>query len=95
MPARAPETSNGHILDNRYVEDVVITGISGRFPESNTIEEFKQQLIDGVDLVTDDERRWPSGLYGLPTRTGKENKDCYYLTYHVQFASPISKFLKN
>ncbi|KAL1517282.1 hypothetical protein ABEB36_001067 [Hypothenemus hampei] len=68
MPARAdPHIQNG-IKTN---DDVVITGISGRLPESNTIEEFKQQLFDGVDLVTDDERRWPSGLYGLPTRTGK------------------------
>ncbi|XP_060535886.1 fatty acid synthase [Cylas formicarius] len=69
MPARVPETQavNGY----RVADDVVITGISGRLPESNSIEEFKQQLFDGVDLVTDDERRWPSGLYGLPTRTGK------------------------
>ncbi|CAH0546412.1 unnamed protein product [Brassicogethes aeneus] len=69
MPARVPDTQNGHA--NQCTEDVVITGISGRLPESQTIEEFKQQLFDGVDLVTDDERRWPSGLYGLPTRTGK------------------------
>ncbi|KAJ3657154.1 hypothetical protein Zmor_016179 [Zophobas morio] len=52
-------------------DDIVIAGISGRLPESSNLEEFKQQLFDGVDLVTDDERRWPSGLYNLPTRTGK------------------------
>ncbi|XP_017773704.1 PREDICTED: fatty acid synthase [Nicrophorus vespilloides] len=69
MPARITETQNGHM--NEVTDDIVITGISGRLPESNNIEEFKQQLFDGVDLVTDDERRWPSGLYGLPTRTGK------------------------
>ncbi|XP_018336014.1 fatty acid synthase [Agrilus planipennis] len=69
MPARVPEThTNGPF---NVKEEIVISGISGRLPESNSIEEFKQQLFDGVDLVTDDERRWPSGLYGLPTRTGK------------------------
>ncbi|NEU33340.1 hypothetical protein GN156_21875, partial [bacterium LRH843] len=52
-------------------DDIVITGLSGRLPESNNIEEFKDQLFAGVDLITDDERRWPSGLHGLPTRTGK------------------------
>ncbi|XP_076272609.1 fatty acid synthase 1 [Rhynchophorus ferrugineus] len=68
MPARADtHVQNGITI----TDDVVITGISGRLPESNSIEEFKQQLFDGVDLVTNDERRWPSGLYGLPTRTGK------------------------
>lgn len=75
MPARAPETER-HIT-NTFSEEIVITGISGRLPESNSIEEFKQQLFDGIDLVTDDERRWPSGLYGLPTRTGKI-KDLQY-----------------
>uniref|UniRef100_A0A6P7G8W5 Fatty acid synthase n=1 Tax=Diabrotica virgifera virgifera TaxID=50390 RepID=A0A6P7G8W5_DIAVI len=75
MPARAPETER-HMGIN-ITDDVVITGISGRLPESNSIEEFKQQLFDGVDLVTNDERRWPSGLYGLPTRTGKV-KDLQY-----------------
>lgn len=75
MPARVNDTQNNVL--NGIKDDVVIAGISGRLPESNSIEEFKQQLFDGVDLVTDDERRWPSGLYGLPTRTGKL-KDLQY-----------------
>lgn len=75
MPARAPEPER-HVTSS-FSDEIVITGISGRLPESNSIEEFKQQLFDGVDLVTDDERRWPSGLYGLPTRTGKI-KDLQY-----------------
>lgn len=43
-------------------DDVVITGLSGRFPESSNVEEFAEQLFAGVDLITDDERRWPSGI---------------------------------
>ncbi|XP_044270431.1 fatty acid synthase [Tribolium madens] len=69
MPARVPDAQNGHVYG--ISDDIVITGISGRLPESNNIEEFKQQLFDGVDLVTDDDRRWPAGLYTLPARTGK------------------------
>lgn len=42
-------------------DDIVLTGLSGRLPESNTIEEFAQQLFDGVDLVTADDRRWTPG----------------------------------
>lgn len=80
MPARAPETERH--MGNTINDDIVITGISGRLPESNSIEEFKQQLFDGVDLVTDDERRWPSGLYGLPTRTGKlKNLELFDATF--------------
>jgi hypothetical protein len=36
-------------------------GISGRFPESDNMEEFRQNLLNGVDMVTDDARRWPQG----------------------------------
>ncbi|XP_044747246.1 fatty acid synthase-like [Coccinella septempunctata] len=50
---------------------IAITGLSGRFPESDNIEEFKQQLLDGIDMITSDPRRWPSGLHGLPERFGK------------------------
>lgn len=44
-------------------DDIVLTGLSGRLPESNSIEEFAQQLFDGVDLVTADDRRWTPGKY--------------------------------
>ncbi|XP_050463287.1 fatty acid synthase-like isoform X2 [Cataglyphis hispanica] len=51
--------------------DIVITGISGRLPESSNIEEFKENLMKGIDMVTEDDRRWPAGLYGVPPRSGK------------------------
>ncbi|XP_021358822.1 fatty acid synthase-like [Mizuhopecten yessoensis] len=50
---------------------VVISGISCRLPQSNNMEEFKQNLMTGVDMVTEDGRRWQPGLYGLPKRNGK------------------------
>ncbi|ESO84944.1 hypothetical protein LOTGIDRAFT_235996 [Lottia gigantea] len=53
------------------MEEIVISGISGRLPESDNIEEFRQHLILGEDMVTDDDRRWEPGLHGLPTRSGK------------------------
>lgn len=43
--------------------DVVISGISGRFPESDSMEEFKNNLFAGVDMVTEDDRRWPVGKW--------------------------------
>jgi len=52
-------------------DEIVISGISCRLPESENMEEFKSNLFDGVDMVTDDGRRWTPGLYGLPARTGK------------------------
>ncbi|XP_066560722.1 fatty acid synthase [Amia ocellicauda] len=53
------------------MEDIVIAGISGRLPESNNLQEFWDNLFNGVDMVTEDDRRWKPGLYGLPRRNGK------------------------
>jgi len=69
MPARFPQdnqqqTSNGAVNGNSPYsgkDEIVISGISGRLPESNSIAEFRENLYDGLDMVTDDERRWPSG----------------------------------
>lgn len=49
----------------------MIAGISGKLPESENLQEFWDNLIGGVDMVTDDDRRWKAGLYGLPRRSGK------------------------
>ncbi|KAL6094787.1 fasn [Pungitius sinensis] len=53
------------------MDEIVIAGISGRLPESNNLEEFWENLISGVDMVTEDNRRWTPGLHGLPKRNGK------------------------
>jgi len=66
MPEKFPtgnqQVSNGPV-NSTYLgnDEIVISGISGRFPESNSIAEFKEHLFAGIDLVTDDDRRWPAG----------------------------------
>ena len=53
-------------------DDIVISGISGRFPESDNIDELAANLINNVDMVTRDDRRWPIGLNDNQTsRSGK------------------------
>ena len=41
---------------------VVISGVSGRLPESDNVEEFRQHLINKEDMVTEDDRRWTPGI---------------------------------
>jgi hypothetical protein len=48
-----------------------IIGLSCRFPESNGPAEFWSNLMDGTDMLTCDDRRWPVGFQGLPPRSGK------------------------
>ncbi|KAI6188362.1 Fatty acid synthase [Aphelenchoides besseyi] len=55
----------------RDQEEIVITGVSGRFPRSENVKEFGDLLLAGEDLVTEDDLRWPPGLFDLPKRHGK------------------------
>ncbi|CAF3688455.1 unnamed protein product [Adineta steineri] len=65
------KTNGYHFSNTNEQNDFVITGVSGRFPEANSIDEFAHNLFNGIDMVTADDRRWPEGQYGLPTRNGK------------------------
>lgn len=42
-------------------DQIVISGISGRFPESENVDELWDNLMKGVDMVTEDGRRWKPG----------------------------------
>ncbi|KAH8325813.1 hypothetical protein KR067_008335, partial [Drosophila pandora] len=81
-------------------DEIAITGFSGRLPESSTIEEFKQNLFNGVDMVNDDPRRWERGLYGLPDRIGKikeedlENFDQQFFGVHQKQAECMDPLLR-
>lgn len=47
---------------NTMMEDIVISGISGRYPESDNIDELRENLYNHVDMITEDDRRWPIGM---------------------------------
>src|SRR2546421_13075075 len=51
--------------------EVVISGVTGRFPQSDNLEEYEYNLYNGIDMVTADDTRWRVGLFNLPPRNGK------------------------
>ncbi|XP_072392068.1 fatty acid synthase-like [Diabrotica undecimpunctata] len=46
--------------------DVVISGMSGRFPECYNVKEFQDAIFQGLNLATEDDRRFSTELKGLP-----------------------------
>jgi fatty acid synthase len=44
-------------------EEIVISGVAGCFPESENVYHFRDNLMNKVDMVTDNDRRWKLGLY--------------------------------
>lgn len=54
-------------------DEIVISGISGRFPNSDNMCDFSHNLYNKIDMVDDDERRWRHTNTEIPTRMGKIN----------------------
>ena len=70
VPAPPQEGATAHGAQNGALphiyntsEEVVISGISARLPESDNMEEFRQHLMLGEDMVTEDDRRWQPGRW--------------------------------
>ncbi|XP_055540269.1 fatty acid synthase-like [Wyeomyia smithii] len=63
-------------------ECTVISGISGRFPQTNNLWEFASSLYGKVDMVDDKETRWRHTMPEIPRRIGKINNlekfDCQF-----------------
>lgn len=55
------DSASGPKVQSRCTEDVVISGVSCRLPESSNMREFRQNLVSGKDMVTEDARRWDPG----------------------------------
>ena len=62
-PTKDTQTTCPSSIPRRQVESdpIVISGISGRYPESMNMEEFWNKLISGKELSSIDDRRWPVG----------------------------------
>lgn len=43
-------------------DEIVITGMSGRFPDADNVAEFWEKLCNKVDCITEEGRRWPPGI---------------------------------
>ncbi|XP_049533141.1 fatty acid synthase-like isoform X3 [Anopheles darlingi] len=54
-------------------ESIVITGIAGKYPRSDSVHHFAKNLFNKVDLVDDKEDRWRHLYAGIPKRLGKLN----------------------
>lgn len=52
-------------------EDIVISGISGRFPNSHNVNDLAFNLYNKIDCVDDSERRWKHTHPSIPKRHGK------------------------
>ncbi|XP_052751948.1 fatty acid synthase-like [Galleria mellonella] len=95
------QLSSGYRLSHPPAgEEVCITGISGCFPDSDSVMHLQENLFNKVDLITDDNRRWEHDHPEIPQRTGKINNvnkfDASFFGVHykqVHTMDPMSRIL--
>ncbi|XP_055308879.1 fatty acid synthase-like, partial [Sitodiplosis mosellana] len=51
-------------------DEIVISGVSGKFPSARNVTEFAHKLYNKVDMVTASEKRWPNYNSEIPARMG-------------------------
>lgn len=77
---------------------IFIHGVSGRFPESQTVEEFADNLFEGRDMITTDPRRWDNLPGGPPARSGRikviDAFDSSFFGVHAKQASTMDPQLR-
>jgi fatty acid synthase, animal type len=74
-------------------DEIVISGIAGRFPNSDNVDHFADNLYNKVDMVDDDERRWRHIHPEIPKRFGKVNNlekfDAFFFSVHHRQANAM------
>ncbi|XP_067204040.1 fatty acid synthase-like [Linepithema humile] len=90
------------VIDVESEDDIVISGIAGRFPKSDNISQLQENLFNKMDLGSDEERRWNHGkiFFDLPQRMGlinnceKFDADYFEIPFNkVHIMDPQSKML--
>ncbi|CAB3255958.1 unnamed protein product [Arctia plantaginis] len=89
----APSDSNNETLNgvpnSLHGDEVVISGISGIFPNSDSVVEFMNNLYNKVDMVTNEEPKWIRNDPDIPKHVGKIkgmdkfDSQFFGVTYHL------------
>lgn len=48
-------------IDFESSDEIVISGIAGRFPSSDNVKQLQENLFNKIDLVREDHGRWNAG----------------------------------
>ncbi len=56
-------------MDQEVQYEVVISGISGKFPSADDVEQLKEKLLEQRNLVNDENCRWNKGFRNFFCKT--------------------------
>ncbi|XP_063924503.1 fatty acid synthase-like [Zophobas morio] len=79
-------------------EEVVISGMSGRFPECDNVYEFRDNLFNKKEMFTENEKRWKINHPDVPKRSAHINNidklDAGYFGLHYRQADNLDPSMK-
>ncbi|XP_046964244.1 fatty acid synthase-like [Vanessa cardui] len=85
--------SDNHVSHPSPGDEIYITGISGCFPDSDSVVHLQENLFNKVDLVSENTRRWKLVHPEIPQRTGKINNiekfDASFFGVHYKEAQTL------
>ncbi|XP_067204077.1 fatty acid synthase-like [Linepithema humile] len=88
------------VIDVESENNIIISGIAGRFPKSDNIRQLEENLFNKLDLGSNEERRWNHGHPDLPQRMGlidnceKFDADYFEIPFNeVHIMDPQSRML--
>ncbi|GFO05604.1 fatty acid synthase [Plakobranchus ocellatus] len=81
-----------------YEGEIVVSGISGRYPDSANVGELQYNLLNGINMITVDNRRWEPGYAGTPDVMGKLKNitdfDAEFFGVHSKSANTMDPMLR-
>ena len=57
------------MISSNHINDIVISGIAGRFPQCQNMDEFANKLLSNRDMISEN-TRWPNKIGLVPSRMG-------------------------
>lgn len=79
-------------------EEVVVTGMSGRLPNSDNLYHFRDNLFRKIEMVSDDDRRWNLDHKEIPQRTAKlyniDKFDTGFFGLHYRQANTMDPMIR-
>ncbi|GFS17754.1 fatty acid synthase-like [Elysia marginata] len=81
-----------------YHGELVIAGLSGRYPESDNVTEFKDNLLNKINMVSVDSKRWDSEYWHVPPQMGAlknlDKFDAEFFGIHSKSAETLDPQLR-
>ncbi|KAI4478248.1 hypothetical protein M0802_014570 [Mischocyttarus mexicanus] len=88
------------VVESLEDEALVISGISGKFPNTNSVDELMENFFNSVDCISENHTRWPKEQKQVPHCIGTileitrfDNTSLGISTIHAKSMIPVSRML--